>query len=111
MLTIDNRAGLPVELFCFLVNVRHNGYEERPSVGVESYRPERFRRGRDGDLVRRGDQYAILTLAERIARSLAVVNVDFRARSTHIAVNRIDDRIVVSLIQQQQIGKQFFVRR
>ena len=29
MFTIDNRAGLPVELFCFLVNVRHNGYEVR----------------------------------------------------------------------------------
>ena len=71
----------------------------RPSVGVESYRPERFRRGCDGDLVRRGDQHAILTLAEHIARSLAVVNTDFRARCTHIAVNRTDDRIVVRLIQ------------
>ena len=106
MFTIDNRAGLPVELFCFLVNVRHNGYEVRPSVGVDSYRPERFRRGCDGDLVRRDDQHAILTLAERIARSLAVVNMDFRARCTRIAVNRIDDRIVVRLIQQQQIDEQ-----
>ena len=46
-------------------------------------------------------------LAERIARSLAVVNMDFRARCTHIAVNRIDDR----LIQQQQIDEQSVVRR
>ena len=62
-------------------------------------------------LLDEADNNAILTLAERIARSLAVVNMVFRARVTHIAVNRSDDRIVVRLIQQQQIDEQSVVRR